>query len=125
MDAILRIEHLKKNYGKVEVLKDINLDVYKNNVISIIGSSGSGKSTMLRCINLLEDPTDGDILFHGKSILNKGYDEREYRSKVGMVFQQFNLFKNLNVLENCIVGQVKVLNKDRAAAEENAKIYLE
>ena len=124
MEGILQLNHLKKNFGDVEVLKDINMDVYKNDVISVIGSSGSGKSTMLRCINLLEEPTDGDILFHGNSILTKNYDEKEYRAKVGMVFQQFNLFKNLNVLENCVVGQMKVLGRSRGAAEENAKLYL-
>lgn len=124
MDEILQLVHLKKNFGDVEVLKDINMNVYKNDVISVIGSSGSGKSTMLRCINLLEEPTDGDILFHGNSILTKNYDEKEYRAKVGMVFQQFNLFKNLNVLENCVVGQMKVLNRSRGDAEENAKLYL-
>src|SRR5699024_3088164 len=122
MEGILQLNHLKKNFGDVEVLKDINMDVYKNDVISVIGSSGSGKSTMLRCINLLEEPTDGDILFHGNSILTKNYDEKEYRAKVGMVFQQFNLFKNLNVLENCVVGQMKVLGRSRGAAEENAKL---
>lgn len=124
MEPILKIAHLKKDFGDVKVLKDINLDVYKNEVISIIGSSGSGKSTMLRCINLLEEPTDGKILFHGNSILENNYNEKDYRAKVGMVFQQFNLFKNLNVLENCVVGQMKVLNRSRKEAEENALLYL-
>ncbi|MDO5649491.1 MAG: amino acid ABC transporter ATP-binding protein [Gallicola sp.] len=124
MEGILQLNHLKKNFGSVEVLKDINMDINKNDVISVIGSSGSGKSTMLRCINLLEEPTGGDILFHGNSILAKNYDEKEYRAKVGMVFQQFNLFRNLNVLENCVVGQMKVLGRHRGDAEENAKLYL-
>lgn len=125
MDPIIEIKHLKKSFGKVEVLKDIDFDIYKNEVVTIIGSSGSGKSTLLRCINLLEDPTDGDILFHRKSILSRGFKETDYRAKVGMVFQQFNLFENMTVLENCVIGQIKVLNRDRKEAEEKAMKYLE
>lgn len=124
-DKIIEIKHLKKSFGTVEVLKDINLNISEGEVVSVIGSSGSGKSTMLRCINLLEDPTGGDILYHNKSILANDFNENEYRAKVGMVFQQFNLFNNLSILENCIVGQIKVLKRNRVEAEENAKSYLE
>ncbi|HEU7528650.1 amino acid ABC transporter ATP-binding protein [Streptococcus pneumoniae] len=123
--AILEIKHLKKSYGQNEVLKDISLTVHKGEVISIIGSSGSGKSTFLRSINLLETPTDGQILYHGQNVLEKGYDLTQYREKLGMVFQSFNLFENLNVLENTIVAQTTVLKRERTEAEEIAKENLE
>ena len=123
--AILEIKHLKKSYGQNEVLKDISLTVHKGEVISIIGSSGSGKSTFLRSINLLETPTDGQILYHGQNVLEKGYDLTQYREKLGMVFQSFNLFENLNVLENTIVAQTTVLKRERAEAEKIAKENLE
>ena len=123
--AILEIKHLKKSYGQNEVLKDISLTVHKGEVISIIGSSGSGKSTFLRSINLLETPTDGQILYHGQNVLEKGYDLTQYREKLGMVFQSFNLFENLNVLENTIVAQTTVLKRERTEAEKIAKENLE
>ena len=123
--AILEIKHLKKSYGQNEVLKDISLTVHKGEVISIIGSSGSGKSTFLRSINLLETPTDGEILYHGQNVLEKGYDLTQYREKLGMVFQSFNLFENLNVLENTIVAQTTVLKRERTEAEKIAKENLE
>ena len=123
--AILEIKHLKKSYGQNEVLKDISLIVHKGEVISIIGSSGSGKSTFLRSINLLETPTDGQILYHGQNVLEKGYDLTQYREKLGMVFQSFNLFENLNVLENTIVAQTTVLKRERTEAEKIAKENLE
>ena len=123
--AILEIKHLKKSYGQNEVLKDISLSVHKGEVISIIGSSGSGKSTFLRSINLLETPTDGQILYHGQNVLEKGYDLTQYREKLGMVFQSFNLFENLNVLENTIVAQTTVLKRERAEAKKIAKENLE
>ena len=103
-ETILEIKNLKKSYGKNEVLKDISLSVKKGEVISIIGSSGSGKSTFLRSINLLESPSGGEILYHGDNVLEKGYDLTTYRERLGMVFQSFNLFENLNVLENAIVA---------------------
>ena len=109
--AVIEISHLEKRFGEVEVLKDISLSVNKGEVISVIGSSGSGKSTMLRCINLLEKPSGGKICFHGRDIMEKGLDISEYRAKVGMVFQQFNLFENMTALQNCVVGQVKVLRR--------------
>ena len=125
IQAILEIKHLKKSYGQNEVLKDISLTVHKGEVISIIGSSGSGKSTFLRSINLLETPTDGQILYHGQNVLEKGYDLTQYREKLGMVFQSFNLFENLNVLENTIVAQTTVLKRERTEAEKIAKENLE
>ena len=123
--AILEIKHLKKSYGQNEVLKDISLTVHKGEVISIIGSSGSGKSTFLRSINLLETPTEGEILYRGENVLEKGYNLTHYREKLGMVFQSFNLFENLNVLENTIVAQTTVLKRDHSEAEKIAKENLE
>lgn len=124
-ETIIRIEHLNKKFGKNEILKDINLQIARGEVLSIIGSSGSGKSTLLRCINLLEEPTGGDILFHGESILDRGFSETLYRAKVGMVFQQFNLFNNMTILKNCMVGQQQVKKVDEATARENAIRHLQ
>ena len=122
---ILEVQHLSKSFGSHEVLRDIDFTVQKGDVTSIIGSSGSGKSTLLRCINLLETPTSGEILYHGQSVTGPKVNAPEYRSHVGMVFQSFNLFNNMTVLENCVVGQVKVLKKDRETARKNAMRYLE
>ena len=124
-DAILEIRHLSKSFGSNEVLRDIDFSVHKGDVTSIIGASGSGKSTLLRCVNLLETPTSGEILFHGRDVTGRKVNAPEYRSHVGMVFQSFNLFNNMTVLENCIVGQVKVLKKKRAEARESAMRYLD
>ena len=124
-DNVIELCHLQKKFGSNDVLMDINLSVKKGEVLSIIGASGSGKSTMLRCINLLETPTAGEILFHGKNITSPDFSLSRYRTKVGMVFQSFNLFNNMTALENCIVGQVSVLKRDRKAAEETAKKYLQ
>ena len=124
-DMILEIRHLSKSFGSHEVLRDIDFTVNKGDVTSIIGSSGSGKSTLLRCINLLETPTSGEILYHGQSVTGPKVNAPEYRSHVGMVFQSFHLFNNMTVLENCVVGQVKVLKKDRETARKNAMQYLE
>lgn len=123
-EGILQINHLSKNFGKNEVLKDIDFSLNKGDVVSIIGSSGSGKSTLLRCINLLETPTSGEILFHGKNVAGSGVNVPKYRSHVGMVFQSFNLFNNMTVLENCVVGQVKVLKKNKQEATETAMNFL-
>ncbi|MGQ7354492.1 amino acid ABC transporter ATP-binding protein [Streptococcus suis] len=120
-NTILEIKNLKKSYGQNQVLKDISITVEKGEVISIIGSSGSGKSTFLRSINLLETPTDGQIIYHGQDVLAKGYNLPHYREKLGMVFQSFNLFNNLNVLENAIVAQTTVLKRERSEAERIAK----
>ena len=122
---ILKIEHLSKAFGAHIVLRDIDFTVNKGDVISIIGASGSGKSTLLRCINLLETPTSGDIQYHGKNVTDGAIKAPEYRAKVGMVFQSFNLFNNMTVLENCMVGQIKVLKKGKKEARESAMRYLE
>ncbi|MGP1494586.1 MAG: amino acid ABC transporter ATP-binding protein [Streptobacillus sp.] len=122
---IISIENLKKEYGNREVLKDISFTVNKSEVVSIIGPSGGGKSTLLRCINLLEEINGGDIFYKGKSIQHKEMDLGEFRSKVGMVFQQFNLFNNLNVIENCILGPMNVLKISKNEALETARKYLE
>ena len=124
-DNILAIRHLSKSFGTHEVLRDIDFDVKKGDVISIIGASGSGKSTLLRCINLLETPTSGEILYHGKNVTGKSVNAAKYRSHVGMVFQSFNLFNNMTVLKNCMVGQMKVLGRSKAEAQEQAMRYLE
>ena len=123
--TILQINHLSKSFGSHEVLKDIDFTVEKGDVTSIIGASGSGKSTLLRCINLLETPTSGEILYHGADIVHGKTKASAYRAKVGMVFQSFNLFNNMTVLENCMVGQTKVLKRHRDEARENAMRYLE
>lgn len=124
MEAILEVKHLSKAFGKHQVLRDIDFTVRPGDVTSIIGASGSGKSTLLRCINLLETPTSGEILFHGENIMACRGGAPAYRAKVGMVFQSFNLFDNMSVLRNCMVGQTKVLKKSKAEAEENAMRYL-
>ena len=124
-DNILEIQHLSKSFGTHEVLRDIDFDVKKGDVISIIGASGSGKSTLLRCVNLLETPTSGDILYHGENVTGKSVNAAKYRSHVGMVFQSFNLFNNMTVLKNCMVGQMKVLGRSKAEAEQQAMRYLE
>ena len=122
---VVTIKHLNKVFGTHEVLKDISFSVQSGEVVTIIGSSGSGKSTLLRCVNLLEKPTSGEILYNGKNILDEDTNIYEYRTHLGMVFQQFNLFNNLNVLENCTVGPIKVLKKSKEEAEEIAKNFLE
>lgn len=122
---ILEIRHLVKFFGDREILKDIDFQLSQGDVISIIGASGSGKSTLLRCINLLETPTSGEIIYHGVRIEDTSKDITRYRTKVGMVFQQFNLFNNMSVLENCLVGPVKVLKQDKAVARANAMKYLD
>ena len=125
MDEILRLEHLEKTFGTHQVLRDISFSVNKGDVISIIGSSGSGKSTMLRCVNLLEEPTGGKIIFEGKDISGKELNLSQYRARVGMVFQQFKLFNNMNALENCVCPQLTVLHRKREEAEKIARDYLE
>ncbi len=124
MEAIIQVQHLKKHFGQLEVLHDIDFDIRKGEVVTIIGSSGSGKSTMLRCINLLERLDGGKILYHNQDILDGHLNVNQYRSKVGMVFQSFNLFNNLSVLENCMIGQIKVLKKSKSEAKGTALKYL-
>ena len=123
--SIIKVTDLKKQFGENKILKGIDFEVQKGEVLCVIGASGSGKSTLLRCINLLEEPTDGDILFCGESILNPSFDKCAYRSQVGMVFQQFNLFSNLTALENCVIGQIKVQKAPRSQARDKALSYLE
>ena len=122
---ILEIHDLRKTFGTHEVLKGINMDVYPGDVTCIIGASGSGKSTFLRCLNVLELPTSGEILHNGVNILDPSVNVAQYRAKVGMVFQSFNLFNNMTVLENCMIGVTKVLKKDKAYAREIAEQFLE
>ena len=124
-DVLLQVSHLSKSFGSNVVLRDIDFSVSKGDVTSVIGSSGSGKSTLLRCINLLETPTAGQILFHGSDITARGFNVPAYRAKVGMVFQSFNLFSNMTVLENCMVGLQQVMHQSRAAAETTARMYLD
>ena len=124
-ELILQVNHLSKAFGSNIVLRDIDFTVEKGDVISIIGASGSGKSTLLRCINLLETPSSGEILYHGKNVVGRGVNPTEYRSHVGMVFQSFNLFNNMTVLENCMVGQIKVLKKGKEEARTHAMEYLQ
>lgn len=124
MDKVIAIKHLSKSFGTHDVLKDIDFSVNKGEVVCIIGSSGSGKSTLLRCINLLEKPSGGEIIYRDKNILDDAHDIVAYRTKLGMVFQQFNLFNNHNVLSNCTVGQIKVLKRSKEEAEKTAMKYL-
>ena len=125
MEEILKIENLKKTFGEHEVLKGIDLEIKKGEVVSIIGSSGSGKSTLLRCINQLEEPTSGKIIFEGKNMLDPDADIRAIRTKMGMVFQSFNLYSNLNVLKNCTIGPTKILKKSKEESEKRAIEVLE
>lgn len=124
MKNVIEVQHLSKSFGNHEVLRDIDFSVNKGEVVCIIGSSGSGKSTLLRCINLLEKPSGGQIIYHGENILGEKHNIHAYRTKLGMVFQQFNLFNNHNVLNNCMVGQIKVLKRSKEDAEKIALKYL-
>lgn len=124
MKKVLEINHLNKKFGQNTVLKDIDFSVEAGEVVCIIGPSGSGKSTLLRCINLLEETTGGEIIFQGGKFLDKGHNKKEYCTKLGMVFQQFNLFENHSVLDNCILGQVTVLKRNKEEAKAIALQYL-
>ena len=119
-ETILSLKHIKKTFGEHQVLKDISFDINKGEIATIIGPSGGGKSTTLRCINLLEEPTAGEVDFHGKNVLAPNYNRNIYRAKVGMVFQQFDLFENKNVLANCMVGQELVLKRSKDEARKIA-----
>ena len=124
MESVIEVRGLHKAFGSHEVLRGIDFAAKKGEVTCIIGSSGSGKSTLLRCINLLEMPDAGEILYHGENILTGGVNMPRYHARVGMVFQQFNLFGNMNVLHNCMTGQMKVLGRTKQESEANALKYL-
>ena len=124
-EPILEVYDVTKNFGDHEVLRGVNFKVFPKDVICIIGASGSGKTTMLRCLNMLETPTSGSIYFDGEEISRYRADVRSSRKKMGMVFQQFNLFQNKSVLDNCTLGLRKVLKMPKQEAEEKAKYYLE
>ena len=124
MEKIIEIKNLYKNFDSLEVLKGINLDIKAGSVVAIIGSSGSGKSTLLRCINLLEQPTSGEILFNGVNINDPKVNIDKVRQEIGMVFQSFNLFENMNVIQNCMIAQTKVLKRDKIEARRIATEYL-
>lgn len=123
-ELILSIRNLQKSFGERQILRGISFDVYKSDVVSVIGPSGSGKSTLIRCINFLEHPTGGEIDYRGKNVLEAFKKLALYSTKVGMVFQSFNLFNNMTVLENCMIGQVKVLKKSPEDSKANALKYL-
>lgn len=122
---MIKVEKIKKYFGNKMVLDDITLDINDGQVVTIIGPSGSGKSTLLRCMNLLEEPTSGEVFVDGQAIINGDVNINLVRSNMGMVFQHFNLFENLNVLDNCTLAQIKVQNKSKAKAEQTALEYLE
>jgi len=124
-DILIKVEKLRKSFGEHEVLKGINAEIRKGDVLVVVGASGSGKSTFLRCLNLLEEPTDGRIFFEGVDITEKSVDINLHRQKMGMVFQQFNLFPHLNVMRNMTIAPIKLLKQDKQTAEENAKRLLE
>ena len=123
-EKILSLKHIQKSFGDHKVLRDISFDINKGEIVTIIGPSGGGKSTTLRCINLLEEPTGGEIDFHGENILAPGYDCNKFRAKVGMVFQHFDLFENKNVLQNCMIGQELVLKRSKEEAKKIAMTNL-
>ena len=123
-EEIIRVENVTKSFNGVEVLKEVSFSIYKGEVVAIIGASGGGKSTLLRCLNLLENPDAGHISVNGIHINDKKCDVDKLRTKIGMVFQSFNLFNHLNVLENCILAQVKVLKRKRKEAESIARLNL-
>ena len=124
-EPVIEVRHLSKSFGTHVVLRDVDFTVNAGDVTCIIGASGSGKSTLLRCINLLETPTNGKVLFHGSDITAKGSDPCAYRAKVGMVFQSFNLFNNMTVLDNCTAGLRYVLHQDKETAQKTALENLE
>ena len=123
--AMIELVQLEKRFGAHEVLRGVDLSVEQGEILSVIGASGSGKSTMLRCMNLLESPTAGQVRYRGAAVTERTVNLSQYRAKVGMVFQSFNLFHNMTALENCMVGQTSVLGRKRPEARENAMRYLE
>ncbi|MGL5540929.1 MAG: amino acid ABC transporter ATP-binding protein [Erysipelotrichaceae bacterium] len=125
MNSIVEIRNIQKSFGALHVLKGVDFHIDRGEVVTLIGASGSGKSTLLRCINLLETPDGGEILVEGKDILKGELDVNQYRAKVGMVFQNFHLFNHMSVLENCMIGQRKVLKRSKEEAKEKALFFLE
>lgn len=125
MKKILEVRNLIKNYGSRDVIKGVDFEINEKEIITIIGPSGSGKSTFLRCINLLEQPTSGEIIFNDVDVLKGNISKEKYRQKVGMVFQSFNLFENLTVLENCTLGPIKINGESESQAKEKAIRFLE
>lgn len=123
--SVLSLNNIHKSFGNNEVLKGIDFEVAEGEVVTLIGSSGSGKSTLLRCINLLEEPNEGSIIFEDKDILSADFDIDKFRAKLGMVFQHFNLFENMNVIENCTLAPIRVLGQSKAEAEATAMEYLD
>ncbi|WP_054790405.1 amino acid ABC transporter ATP-binding protein [Lacrimispora sphenoides] len=119
-NPLIQVQNLGKKFGDVEVLKDISVDIYKGDVVCVIGPSGSGKSTFLRCLNRLEEPTGGHILFEGVDIVDKKTDIDKHRQKMGMVFQQFNLFPHMTILKNLTLAPMKLQGRSRKEAEEQA-----
>lgn len=124
-DALIQVKHLGKRFGDLEVLKDINVDIRKGDVVCVIGPSGSGKSTFLRCLNRLEEPTGGNILFEGADITAPKTDIDKHRQKMGMVFQQFNLFPHMTIMKNLIIAPMKLQGRPQKEAEEEAMRLLE
>lgn len=121
---MIKIENLRKNFGDLEVLKGVSLNINRGEIVSIIGSSGSGKSTLLRCINLLETLDSGKIIVDGVDINKRSVNIDNIRKEIGMVFQSFNLFENMNVLKNCMIAQIKVLKRSKEEAKNIAISYL-
>ncbi len=119
-NPLIQVQNLGKKFGDVEVLKDISVDIYKGDVVCVIGPSGSGKSTFLRCLNRLEEPTGGHILFEGVDIVDKKTDIDKHRQKMGMVFQQFNLFPHMTILKNLTLAPMKLQGRSKKEAEEQA-----
>lgn len=123
-NPLIQVQNLGKKFGDVEVLKDITVDIYKGDVVCVIGPSGSGKSTFLRCLNRLEEPTGGHILFEGVDIVDKKTNIDKHRQKMGMVFQQFNLFPHMTILKNLTLAPMKLQGRSKKEAEEQALGFL-
>ena len=124
-EPLIQVQNLGKKFGSIEVLKDITVDIYKGDVVCVIGPSGSGKSTFLRCLNRLEEPTSGHILFEGTDITDKKTDIDRHRQKMGMVFQQFNLFPHMTILKNLTLAPVKLQGRSEEEAQAQAMTLLE
>ena len=124
-NVLIKVDGLQKSFGDIEVLKGIDAEIKKGDVIVVIGASGSGKSTFLRCLNLLEEPTGGQIYFEGTEITDPKVNINLHRQKMGMVFQQFNLFPHMTILKNMTIGPMKLLGKSKAEAEKTAIELLE